>query len=168
MQNDITPVRNTIVKVLHDFTGRPVIPLEEAVGYEEDSKPSYPFINYKITTPFTREGGYPNEEFIDGTDTLTKVQTTQPTLTVSFTVYSTDSMEAYSEALKASECFEWDHLDLRQQNIAVAEIFNVENRDTLIEGDYERRYGFDVQFRVTRQIERNIDYATDVTTQKEE
>lgn len=109
-------------------------------------KPPYPYVSFTITTPVrAEEGTYCEAE--DGTRYRDLLQTW------SITVQSNKDNEANELAMKA---FDWlqvqGDLYLKDNNIVVADISDITNRDNMISIDYEYRYGFDVTFRMVHEI----------------
>ena len=157
---DIQQIRNEIVQRLHQHTEKPVVMLEH-----NREKPPYPFVAYQITTPYAKGLGMSvktdktvpsdSEEFdFDVKETLTD----QPKITISFTAYSKDSVEAMELAIKVRDWFLLGgYRDFKSIDVVVEEIQGIENRDTLIVDDYERRAGFDVILRTTHETNRIIE-----------
>lgn len=151
-------IRNTIIKELAAYLGKQVVMVEQA-----HKKPPSPFIGYKVTTPYNPERGQPAE--MDKAITsaapnfdydIERTITEQPTMTISFTAYAKTEDEAISLAMQAYSWFYFDYDILSGNNIVVVEATSVQNRDTLIVDDYERRQGFDVILRVAQELKRTM------------
>ena len=152
--NEVQTVRNALVSGLHEHTGRPVVMLEQA-----QKKPSYPFLGYKLTTPYAPESGQPVETWEpvpgqgqDFESDIQYTQTEQPQLIVSFTAYSMNDEAALELALQAHAWLSYFGREyLTDHHLVLVEITPVQNRDVLVVEDYERRQGFDATFRTALQ-----------------
>ena len=148
-----------MVSGLNQYINLPVIMLEQVA-----EKPGYPFVGYKFTTPYNPEAGQAAETGANVpsadpafTEDYEYTRTDQPTMTISITAYSKDSDQAHELALQArSWCAFHGYEYLKKHNIIVAQLGALQNRDTLIVGDYERRQGFDAVLRVTSQVKRTV------------
>ncbi len=149
---DFAAIRTAIVSGLSQYLGVPVVMLEQ-----KHPKPPYPFVGYKFTSPFIPERGQPAETMqnVPSSDPnfeydVEVTQKQQPTMVLSVTAYSDDSDACHALALNAHSWFDLiGYEELRSSGIIVVRSGNIQNRDTLIVGDYERRQGFDVSLRVS-------------------
>lgn len=135
--------------MIHVLTTRmkQVLNCEIVKSNQVHKKPSYPYVSFTITTPIHAEGGtYCEAE--DGTRYRDLLQTW------SITVQSNKDNEANELAMKA---FDWlqvqGSLELNDNDIVVADVRDITNRDNMISIEYEYRYGFDVDFRMRHEIE---------------
>lgn len=134
---------NTIISKLNTKINKPVI-----LGNQNRPKPNYPFVAYNITSPYIQGLGRESRsiEIVDGDTEETRIDQAQ--IVVSFTAYSDDSTEAYDLCLGVRDYFSNQaEFELRREGIVVVEIEDMQNTDTLIVDDYERRFTIDVRFR---------------------
>ncbi|MFT9493417.1 phage neck terminator protein [Anaerosolibacter sp.] len=165
---DFIDIRNHIVLGLHNFTQRPVILMEQA--YPKPKKADkktidYPFFTYKFTTPYiseSHEPSYSTEKVASSDENFeydlkyTRHEMSQ--ISLSITAYSLDSDQSYQNALEAVKWFEFIGEDyLMSKGIVVIDTGNLQNRDTLIVDDYERRVGFDVRLRVDSIVTKTLE-----------
>lgn len=157
---DFPAIRNVLVKELATFLSSQVVMLDQA-----HKKPPLPFLGYKVTTPYAPErgGAAETDETVPSANPdfeydIERTATEQPTMTISFTAYADTEDEAVALALQAQEWVRFSGYDtLSDNNMVVVETTAVQNRDTLLVDDYERRQGFDVILRVTSQSTKRID-----------
>jgi hypothetical protein len=167
---NIQAIRNGIVAGLYNHLQKPVIMAEQA-----ENKPTYPYLSYKFIVPYNPDTGRgievsklipsDNPDFEYDFEE-TKIQ--QPTMTISFTAYSLDSLESQELALKAREWM--DHIgyyDLKRLGVVVVSVEAMGNRDTLIVDEYERKVGFDVIIRVVHEVKRRLETIEEVNLNKE-
>lgn len=145
-----------MVKKLHELLGLPVIPNDIT-----RVKPPYPYITYKIITPYIPARGQPNlkREVVENTEPeegslfrydIKETITDQPTFTISFNAFGDNSFSTIELAgqvlniLKSSIYF-----DLKDINAVVVDSTSVSDRSMLIVDHYEYRYGFDLRVRIT-------------------
>jgi len=160
---NITKIRNDIVAGLYSYMNIPVIFMQQ-----NKPKPPYPFISYKITTPFTNDSqeilttekvasSNPNFDY-----DIQYTRSEQPQMTISITAYSKDIGESENKALEALGWFKFIGRDyLEGKGIVVVDTTAVQNRDTLIVDDYERRIGFDVILRVKSILTKTVETIED-------
>ena len=110
--------------------------------------PKYPFITYTVTSPYLRLGQ--NEEYTEEVNnTYQNRHVLHYERVFSFTIVSKDEDEAMDLCVKAIRYFSNDGvLELKDKNIVIVEISNVQARDNFITIDYDHRYGFDVRIRL--------------------
>lgn len=168
---NLESIRTKIVTGLTQYLGNPVILLGQ-----NKPKPDYPYLTYKFTTPYKSPDGRPIELFnivpsndpsFDFDIEETKIE--QPTITLSLTAYSLDSMQAHELALMARGWFEcYGYQILKDSNLIVVSVEAMGNRDTLIVDDYEQRVGFDVILRTVSTISRRIETIEEYSLNKTE
>lgn len=109
----------------------------------------YPFATYSIINPYLNAKNYRSND----TGLTQSVE-----IVVSYTFYSQDSFEAISIAQQALTNLE--HRGTRQElwekKITIVEMTNVQNRDTFITIETERRTGFDVRLRVAHTTSKEL------------
>lgn len=157
---DMERLRNIIIKLLYQNLGCPVVMLNQS-----EERPEYPFVGYNFISTHIKSkemGNYHTTEIpsLDCKYPIDLLETVelQPQFTISFTAYSKDSIEAKSLALKAWEFFKLGaYRPLARENIIVTEWTNIGNRDIFETEHYERREGFDVQFRTTQKIQNRLE-----------
>lgn len=107
--------------------------------------PKYPYVSYTIITPLAMKK---NMYCVDDNNHYNTA-----TQTWSFTVQSDNDTESMVKAIKAHEWFNYvGRICLSDNNIVIASVGNVGNRDTLIDIDYEYRNGFDVTLRLSNVV----------------
>lgn len=131
---------------------------------QKGKKPKYPYITVKNIAE-SKTGGMgiytyepiasDNSEFeLD----LEERKFEMPLNTLSINSYSKDMDEAYEAAQKCKDWFEFHGYDyLKEKGIVVVETTTIENRDSLVAVDYERRWGFDVILRSSRTISKRVE-----------
>jgi len=167
---DIKAIRNGIVTELNNFLEVPVVTLEQ-----NKPKPKYPFLTYKITTPYVKGFGMEvqTSKLIPSQNTnfeydIEETIVDQPTFTISFTAYSKDSLESQELALKACNWFNHiGYYTLKNLDVVLVSIEAIGSRDTLIVDDYERRNGFDVILRTTHIVSRRVETIEDYSMEGE-
>ena len=169
---DIISTRNNIISGLYNYINVPVILLNQAKPKSKnENKIQYPFVGYKITTPYNSEGGQDvvTVSDIPNSDEVELTRSEQPTITISLTAYSTDEDEALQTALECRKWFEFIGEDyLKENDIVVVNLTSVQNREALIAGDFEKRIGFDIIIRVTSKIKRIVTTIDSTDIQKGE
>lgn len=147
---DYRKIRNAIVKGLYDYLNVPVVPTDD-VG----DKPNYPYISYKFTTLKIPQGSHnlykdivpSNDERFQYDIEYTREE--QPKMIISMNAYSTDDVEAFQLALEMESWFKFQgYRFLKDNEIVVVNISNIQDRTIQIVDNYERRQGFDVAIRV--------------------
>lgn len=150
----MTKIRNDIVKGLRDYLGCHVVPTDTSAD-----RPEYPFISYKITSPLSSGKTY---SLIDKpifsepgkpADSIELIRREQAGFTMSVSAYSQNESEACDLAIKTANWFNFiGYLFLKEINVVVVNVSVIGDRTTQIVDSYEKRYGFDVRFRVARDI----------------
>lgn len=136
--------RDTGLRIIQANTTAPVPPL--------------PYATYNVTAPYVKERGKGNLLLeTDGINALLK-RNEQYKMTLSFNVYSDKTETTIDWTMKLRQWFLFFGLDfIRDLNIAVVDVGNIENRTTFLVDSYEYKHGFDVQFRLTSEQTRPIE-----------
>ncbi|MDQ0299640.1 hypothetical protein J2S78_002060 [Salibacterium salarium] len=145
---DLLEIRKAVVSELSSHVNTRV-----EMNNQKASKKEYPFLGYQFTSPYIEGDGYGIYTKETSGDDVEVTRTTFPRLTLSMTAYDMDPNESFTLAKKAHAWFSFQGYDyLKRNGLVVTETGSIENRDTLIADDYERRNGFDVQLRTTEQL----------------
>lgn len=139
-------IRSAIVRGLSAHLKIKVIEMNVAAN-----EPPYPFLAYDFTDLGDTEGGLPVEYVINGT-----IKTVEAELfTVSFLSYADSKVESVENALRSRDWFlTAGHSALKEAvNVVVVNVATVTNRDVQLGIGWERRNGFEVDFRATNVIE---------------
>lgn len=164
MRISISNLREVIVKGMFSYTG-----IKSVDTDNPNIRPDYPFYSYKITSynPYAFTGQSKLEEY--GDEKYKETLYLQPNVVISFNSYSDTVDEANIEIFKAWEWFKFvGYQDLKNSNIVVINVGSIQDRTIYLEPDYEYRYGFDVELRLTHSIERIIDALKDFEFKKGE
>ncbi|MEY9097083.1 hypothetical protein [Paenibacillus sp. RC84] len=139
-------IRNAIVRGLAAHLGVKVIEMNGGGDI-----PKTAFLTYDFSGSFGDRPGYPAVYVAD--DKIREVETVP--FTVSFLSYADDKATSMENALKAREWFRGAGRELLKEsvNAVVYEIGEVQNRDIAIGSEWERRQGFDVEFRTQDIVE---------------
>lgn len=178
----IREVRNTVVRLLHEYLNRPVQLSDQASPepQREDGSTDYPYIIYTATAPYISRNVLGDHSQREEGDRVVDVSREDVTATYSFTACSMnrdedgDHIFGDDEALDLAErAIGWFRhvgcLSLSLAGVVVVEVMNVGNRTILEIDEVARRYGFDVQLRFTRMDEQtNPSIETPVIYQKKE
>ncbi|MBU8908506.1 phage neck terminator protein [Desertibacillus haloalkaliphilus] len=142
---DYVGIRTLIGSELYKYMNIPVI-----MSDQPGDKPSYPYIGYKIITPYIRKSYSPHETVIKENGQAFLLVQTQPKMTISINAYDKSIDGATQRALQAHEWFSYlGRNRLKDSSVVVVETRDLENRDIVLEDvQYERRVGFDVTLRV--------------------
>ena len=115
--------------------------------------PKYPYCSYTITTPMLENSG----TYGNNNEDQKYYQTYQQVW--SFTVQSDNDSDALQLAVNAYNYFaEKGTLHLNDNGVIVVRLSNVNNRDNLISIEYEHRYGFDVTFSFTHEVDKQAEF----------
>lgn len=152
-------IRDCIVKGLHDHLQRPVVPTDN-----NKKKPDYPFVSYKFTTPYRKQGGNrliktpvpsQNPKFAEDIEITFQEQ---HQMIISLSSYSLDEVEAYELALKVKDWFCFHGYDfLKANNIITVETSTIQDRTILIVDNYEKRSGLDITLRTVNEQKKRIE-----------
>jgi hypothetical protein len=142
----ITDVRDALIPKIKAFCNVPII---EADG--NGPRPDGSHATYKFTTAFSKDNGRATELFEDNQ----LIRQDSYKVTISISTYDLDDDVSRDLAQQIYDWFEfYGSDDLRAVNIAVVELSNIVNRDAFVVENYERRNGFDVIIRVSRELTR--------------
>ncbi|QCT03292.1 hypothetical protein E6C60_2580 [Paenibacillus algicola] len=143
-------IRKALVSGLSDHTGLQVINMNGGGGI-----PKGAFITYHFEPGFNSTGGRPIEQ--QNGEYLEQMETVE--FTVSFLSYADDNPVSMTNALQAQEWFKADgRIRLKDDlGIVVHNVGQVENRDVAIGTEWERRHGFEVEFRMQNISQRKLD-----------
>ena len=117
-------------------------------------QPPTPYITMDWTSPYIPrgEGIYTLE---DKNDDLEEARYSNDEMSASFNIYSDDRDEAHKVALWAARYFLFDGLsELKEDGLIVIDVSGIQNRDTYVVDEWERRLGFDVTFRILSKVKR--------------
>lgn len=149
-------IRSALVQGLNKHLGLKVIEMNGGGDI-----PKTAFLTYDFDQVIGESRGTP-AEFQEG-DKIRQVETVP--FTVSFLSYADDKATSIENAIKARDWFKTTGHEVLKDtvNVVVVNIGSVENRDVQIGSEWERRHGFDVDFRTIDETERaniTIDKAT--------
>lgn len=115
--------------------------------------PPLPYAVYNITSPFIQDGR--GIEYIR--DRIAHYNT-QYKQTISFNVYGISTDETIQ---KANDIRHWflffGKTFIQDQNIAVLEVTNLEDRTTFLVDSYEYKFGFDVRLRLSESFSKDVE-----------
>lgn len=112
--------------------------------------PPLPYAVYNITSSYIKERGRGSvTQYSDDTGSYEK-RSEQYRMTISFNVYAEDNETTMELAFKLHQWFLFlGQTFLQDNNIAVYQVGNIEDRTTFLVDSYEYKHGFDVQLRAT-------------------
>lgn len=160
----VIELRNSIIRLLWDYLGRPVI-LSSQVQPEAE----LPYGIYTITTPYApiaEMGDYSTEGA--GDDELLERRREMPSATFSFTFCSAnrtgpdgEEISGADEAMAlADKAMGWflhvGYDDISGLGVTVVDVGQAQDRTTLDIDEAARRVGFDVRIRYTRTDDRAV------------
>lgn len=146
-------IRNPIISNLNEYMGIPVIQSED-----NGEQPAYPFMTFSLNSPYLPLGHNSKEEIEENGKTIIR-ETEHFEQVYSFTVVGEDEDIVQDNLIKAIQFFKVFGVQILKDNeIAIVEVYNAQKRDTLLTIDYERRAGFDVKIRVAH----NLDFESEV------
>lgn len=147
-------LKASIIPPLATFCGSPII-MADGVG----DKPNGQHATYKITTPYGKGTGQPEQTIIQ-TETDVKLrQVNEYRTIISFTAYSMDEDESLDLAKKIYDWFAFDGYDVLDAiGVVIVEQTDITGRDAFIVENYERRNGFDVIIRIMDEKEKNVNW----------
>lgn len=127
-------------------------------------KPPLPYAVYNITSPHIKDRGQPNMTPQERDGELYLNYEEQYLTTISFNVYADKNETTIDNAIKLRQWFLFVGQEYLQDNrIAVVNVGNIENRTTFLVDSYEYKHGFDVQLRMTQNIEVKTDWFDTIT-----
>lgn len=117
--------------------------------------PSTAFFTYSFSPGFGDPRGFP--VYSEEDDRLVQRETVL--FTVSFLSYADDNAASTYNALRAQDWFKTaGHDYLKELDVVVVNIGSIDNRDVLIGDEWERRTGFDVDFRTASVADQPLDW----------
>lgn len=117
--------------------------------------PPTAFMTYSFSPGFGDARGFP--VYTEEEDKLVQRETVL--FTVSFLSYADDNAISTYNALRAQDWFKTaGRDDLKVLDVVVVNIGSIENRDILIGDEWERRMGFDVDFRTANVAIQPLDW----------
>jgi hypothetical protein len=148
----IEKIKNIIAQLYRD-TGLRVIQANTTAP-----TPPLPYATYNITAPYIKERGKGNFSIYNDESNTYLKRDEQFKITISFNVYSDKNESTIDWAIKLRQWFLFFGSDfIRDLNIAVVNVGNIENRTTFLVDSYEYKHGFDVQLRLTEEQIRTIE-----------
>lgn len=142
-------IRSAIVQGLTKHMGLRVIEMNGGGDI-----PKTAFLTYDFDQGIGESRGMP-AEYQEG-NKIRQVETVP--FTVSFLSYADDKATSVENAMKARDWFKTEGYEVLKDtvNVVVANLGPVENRDVQIGDEWERRHGFDVDFRTLDQTDRDL------------
>jgi len=139
-------IRSAIVRGLAEALGMKVIEMNVAAPM-----PPYPFVTYEFSTPTDDPVGLPT--IIQADNKTFHVETVL--FTVSFQSYAQSKKESIQNAMRAREWFQTaGHLHIKDAvGVVVVDVGAIDNRDVKVGDEWERKNGFDVDFRTANTVE---------------
>ena len=138
-------------------------------------KPNYPFATFQVIMAHSNEYEHDNiktERIPNTVDPnfnydIRKTKVEQPQMTMSINAYSLSAEDANDLAQRIKDWLDFKgDIYLSSNNITVIESEDITQRDILIVDNYERRYGFDVRLRYSRDIDVTIETIENTSIQK--
>jgi len=122
-------------------------------------KPDYPFITILFMEPLQSLQPHTGDYRAYETEEEFEMQReASQEMYISVTSFSDDSADSIQNAYDAAKWFAFKGSQhLKENGIVIVSIGSITNRDTLIEGDYEKRNGFDVRLRFVSDIKKKTD-----------
>jgi hypothetical protein len=119
--------------------------------------PPLPYAVYNITSPYVKERGRGAvTQYSDDNGSYEK-RSEQYRMTISFNVYAEDIETTMELAFKLHQWFLFlGQTFLRDNNLAVYQVGNIEDRTTFLVDSYEYKHGFDVQLRTADEQVRQL------------
>ena len=119
--------------------------------------PSLPFGVYKVTSPYIKEAGMPNETYVNNEGSLSMIREESYKTSLSMNLYGKTDEEAMEKASIIRNWFTFHGEQfIQEQNAAVTRVGNIENRTSLLSDSaqgaktgFEYRHGFDIQLRLS-------------------
>ncbi|MBY0024551.1 hypothetical protein H7K28_15175 [Paenibacillus polymyxa] len=151
-------IRSIIVRNLSSHLGIKVVELNGG-----GEMPKGAFLTYSFTDGPAEGRGFPVVTQENGK--LVQRETVE--FTVSFLSYAADSADSITNALRAQDWLKTIGRDvLKDLDVVVFNIGSVDNRDILIADEWERRFGFDVDFRITAVADQDLQWIEKANIQR--
>lgn len=132
-------IRSTIIQGVKSHTGLMVIEMNGG-----GDAPSGSYLTYDFSEGLQSGRGFPIVAQHENQQTITETVN----FTVSFLSYANDKATSIENAMLTRDFFTGiGRLMLKDENIVVVQTGAVDNRDISIGNEWERRQGFDVEFR---------------------
>ncbi|CAH1190309.1 hypothetical protein PAECIP111893_00268 [Paenibacillus plantiphilus] len=143
-------IRLALVTGLAEQLGVIIVPMND-IG----EVPEYPFVTYDFLEPSGERIGFPTV-FVEGNE-LKHVETV--IFSVSLQTYAADRAGSVELALRIRDWLMTEgHWQLKDAvGVVVTNIGSIDNRDIQLGDEWERRHGFEVDFRTTNIIIRPIE-----------
>lgn len=149
----IVEARNIIIPALNSFCGVPVIMADQT-----GEPPTGPHVTFKLTSQYLKDNGGANIVYEDGVSFNQKL-IEQFKCVISFTAIADDADTVDSLASKVYEWFDFNGEELLSTNqIVLVDRSAIQNRDALLLDEYQRKSGFDVTLRLSRELVQEIQY----------
>jgi len=131
--------------------------------------PSLPYAVMNVTSPYIAERGHPNETTYEDESGLYLKYDEQYRSTLSFTIFAADNQTTMDKAKAIRHWFLFFGQEfIQEQNVAVVNVGNTEDRTTFLVDSYEYKHGFDVQLRLSDELIKQIDWIETVELEMEE
>lgn len=152
--SEIADFKNLLIPEIKAFCSAPIIEADQT-----GDKPTGGYATFKVTSPYGKDvGGDIPEEIGDDSQATYQLKLVESfKRVVSFTAYNMDPDASFDLAQTIHDWFKFYGYDFLDSNgWVVVSIADVTNRDAFIIEDYERRNGFDVTLRLSRELVREI------------
>ncbi|MDE3837934.1 hypothetical protein C0966_00735 [Bacillus methanolicus] len=121
-------------------------------------KPPLPYGVYNITSAYIKDRNRGNISTYQDGEVAYEKRTEPFKMTISFNFYNETNETTIELAMQVRRWFLFLGSDfIQEQNIAVVNVGNIENRTTFLFDSYEYKHGFDVQLRLTDEQIRAIE-----------
>jgi hypothetical protein len=152
-KNMIQSIKSLISRLYQD-TGIRVIQANQTA-----SQPPLPYGVYNITSPYIKGVGREDVSTFEDETGLYLKRTEQYKVTISFNLYAKDNETTIDLASQVRKWFLFMGEEfIQEQNIAIVEVGNTENRTTFLVDSYEYKHGFDVQLRLSEELIKAVGY----------
>ncbi|GAK01506.1 hypothetical protein [Geomicrobium sp. JCM 19055] len=126
---------------------------------------NYPYVARKITSPWSSSSE--SERYEEAEGGVKVVVTSQPTLTLSLTVYSDKKDDALDSADELLKALKRNYMQLSERGIVLANFEPMTDRTVFGDITYEHRIGFDIQIRIEDEYSYTVE-AIDTVISNEE
>ncbi|MEK3910980.1 hypothetical protein [Paenibacillus sp. FSL H7-0331] len=149
---DLELIQTVIADGLSAHLGIPVVQVDEV------RQSQYPYITYSYSGPIKYPGSTPAMTLVAaGTEEVMERYTEQPTCRISLNSCSNQQLESWTNAIRMHDWFRIVGHDVLKQgaDLVVVNAGKLKNRDTVIEGVWERRSQLYVTFRTASVVDMN-------------
>ncbi|SFL09563.1 hypothetical protein SAMN03159341_103185 [Paenibacillus sp. 1_12] len=149
---DLELIQSVIVGGLTAHLGIPVVKVDAARPEQ------YPYIMYSYSGPITFPDSTPAMTLVAaGAEEVMERYTEQPTCRISLNSCSNQQLESWTNAIRMHDWFRVVGHDVLKQgaDLVVVQAGKIKNRDTAIEGVWERRSQLYVTFRTASVVDMN-------------